>query len=98
MIQHTVVFKLKHASGSSEEQVFLEKAKALGKLPNVIELKVQRQVGKKNNFDFGLTMFFMSQQTYDEYNNHPDHLSFVNNIWIPEVEEFLEIDYVEMSL
>lgn len=96
MIQHTVVFRLKHSTGSAEEQAFLGKAKALGKLPHVIDLKIHRQVGKKNDYSFGLTMFFSSQRTYDEYNEHPDHVAFVNNIWLPEVEEFLEIDYVEM--
>ncbi len=98
MIQHTVVFRLKHAPGSEQETTFLERAKALGKLRNVIELKVQRQVSKKNNFTFGLTMFFMSQRSYDEYNEHPEHVAFVTNIWLPEVDEFLEIDYVEMPL
>ncbi len=98
MIQHTVVFRLKHAPDSVEERRFLERAKALGKLPNVIELKLQRQVGKKNPYSFGLTMFFMSQQAYDDYNNHPEHVEFVNSIWLPEVDDFMEIDYVEMSL
>jgi len=98
MIQHTVAFSLKHAPESVEEKQFLEQAKALGKLPNVIELKLQRQVGKKNNYDFGLTMFFMSQRAYDEYNNHADHVAFVNDVWLKEVDDFLEIDYVEMDL
>ncbi len=98
MIQHTVVFRLKHTLGSELEKIFLKQAKALGKLPNVIELKVQRQVSKKNNFTFGLTMYFMSQRAYDEYNAHPEHVAFVQNIWVPEVDEFLEIDFIEESV
>jgi len=38
-------------------------------------------------------MEFASQQAYDQYNNHPDHVAFVQNRWIKEVEDFLEIDF-----
>jgi hypothetical protein len=98
MIQHTVVFRLKHAPDSAPETAFLQRAKALGSIPNVIDFKVQRQVSKKNEFSFGLSMYFTSEQAYQEYNNHPDHIEFVNTVWLPEVEEFLEIDYVEMMV
>lgn len=98
MIQHTVVFRLKHAQGSAEERQFLQRAKALGRLPKVIDLKVQQQLSRKNDFTFGLTMFFASQQDYDGYNDHPDHLAFVNDVWLPEVAEFMEIDYAELPV
>ena len=38
-------------------------------------------------------MEFDDQAAYDAYSNHPDHLRFVNEKWIPNVAEFLEIDY-----
>lgn len=98
MIQHTVVFKLKHSSGSAEEKQFLQKAQALRNIPNVLDFKVLEQVGKKNNYSFGLSMYFDSEQTYAQYNEHPDHMSFVNNVWLQEVEEFLEIDYIEKQV
>lgn len=98
MIQHTVAFRLKHAIGSQDERVFLDKALALRALPGVIEFKLLRQVSKKNDFTYGLSMYFMSQDSYDGYNNHPDHIAFVNGVWLPEVADFLEIDYVEHLL
>ena len=98
MIQHTVVFRLKHAEGSTEETNFLNKAKALWKIPHVIDFKLMRQIGTKNNFTFGLSMYFTSEHGYNEYNVHPDHQHFVNTIWLPEVEDFLEIDYVELDV
>ena len=74
MIPHTVVFKLVHEPGSNKERIFLNKARSLGKLSMVVDLKVLRQVGKKNQYTFGLSMYFQS-----------------------EVDEFLEIDYVEIQ-
>lgn len=96
MIQHTVVFKLVHEPGSAEEQSFLSKARALGSLPMVIDLKVLRQVGKKNKYTFGLSMFFQSDEDYQAYNEHPEHSHFVNDVWLREVDDFMEIDYIEM--
>jgi hypothetical protein len=39
-------------------------------------------------------MEFSDQADYDAYNKHPDHVSFVQNVWMKEVAEFQEIDYV----
>ena len=50
----------------------------------------------KNDFDFGFSMVFADQAAYDSYNVHPDHVRFVRDRWVPEVESFLEIDYVPL--
>jgi len=33
------------------------------------------------------------QAAYSGYDDHPDHVAFVRDRWVPEVEAFLEIDY-----
>lgn len=95
MITHTVYFKLIHEKGSDEEKLFIQKALDLGKISTVHNLRCVREVSPKNNFDFGLIMQFEDQDGYDTYNNHPDHVDFVENVWQKEVAEFQEIDYVE---
>ena len=92
MIRHTVTFKLKHESGSIEEKLFLDTAKKLSKLPTVQNFECLKEIGKKNNFDFGISMEFQNLIDYEAYNNHPEHVEFVKNIWIPEVIDFIEID------
>jgi hypothetical protein len=39
-------------------------------------------------------MYFGDQSAYDGYNKHPVHLAFVNDVWMPNVADFLELDYV----
>jgi hypothetical protein len=39
-------------------------------------------------------MHFDDQAAYDSYNNHADHQAFVNDVWLPNVADFLELDYV----
>lgn len=38
-------------------------------------------------------MEFSDAAAYRAYNEHPDHVRFVQERWISGVEEFLEIDY-----
>jgi hypothetical protein len=38
-------------------------------------------------------MKFASKEVYDRYNNHPDHVAFVEQRWLQEVEDLLEVDF-----
>ena len=92
-IRHTVAFALSHAPGSAEEADFLAAAGELGAIPGVEAFEVLREVSPKNGYRFGISMEFADQAAYDAYNAHPDHVRFVETRWLPEVSDFLEIDY-----
>jgi hypothetical protein len=94
MIRHTVAFKLKHAPDTKAASSFLKAAQVLTTIPTVRAFECLRQVGSKNNFDFGFSMEFASRQDYEAYNVHPEHVHFVETRWKPEVTEFVELDYV----
>ncbi|MCM8538334.1 MAG: Dabb family protein [Lentisphaeraceae bacterium] len=96
MIRHTVSFKLKHDSGSSGEQEFIQEAYKLADIPKVNKYEVLREVSPKNNFDFGLSMEFDSQEDYQFYCDHEVHVNFVENVWKPNVVDFLEVDYTAL--
>lgn len=93
MIRHTVTFSLKHPAGSKSEEDFLLAAGTLAAIPTVRNFEAFRQTSQKNRYHFGLSMEFSSAQDYQSYNEHPDHVLFVQTRWIPEVSEFLELDY-----
>ena len=97
MIRHTVAFKLKHPAGSPSERDFLQAAQRLATLPGIKNFECLRQTGKKNNYDFGLSMEFGSVKDYQAYNEHPDHVRFVQTRWLLEVIDFVEIDYEPMK-
>ena len=96
MIRHTVVFSLKHPTGSVEERQFLDDALVLAKIPSVEKFERLRQVSEKNGYRFGFSMEFADQAGYDAYNVHPEHVRFVEERWKAEVSDFLEIDYVKL--
>jgi quinol monooxygenase YgiN len=96
MIRHTVVFRLKHAKGSAAEAAFLKSADILQTIPGVQKFEKLRQVSPKNDYSFGFSMEFKDQAAYTHYNDHPDHVAFVRDTWIPDVAAFVEIDYVAL--
>jgi len=96
MIRHTVVFRLKHPEGSSAEEAFLKSADVLDAIPGVGKFEKLRQVSPKNDYAFGFSMEFADQAAYSSYNDHPDHVAFVRDRWVPEVAAFMEIDYVTL--
>ena len=93
MIRHTVVFKLKYPKGSDEENEFLMAASSLSSIRGVMNFESLRQISKKNDFDYGLSMEFVTEQSYQDYNKHPDHTRFVETYWLKYVDKFLELDY-----
>ena len=94
MIRHTVVFTLKHAHGSLQEKAFLRDARtALHDIPGVKKFEQLKQVSKKNDYRFGFSMEFKDKKAYDAYDKHPKHVNFVQDRWMPEVTDFLELDY-----
>jgi len=94
VIVHSVFFRLHHESGSDAEATFLAKAAALAKIPGVGNFQTLEETSPKNPFTFGLSMEFANRAAYDAYNKHPDHVRFVKEVWMKEVAEFQEIDYV----
>ena len=52
-----------------------------------------REVSPKNTYRFGITMEFAGEAAYAAYNEHPDHVRFVQDRWLSEVTDFLELDY-----
>ena len=97
MIRHTVAFKLRHPAGSAEERDFLVAARELTSIPGVERFEQSRQVSPKNPYAFNFSMEFADQAAYDRYNSHPLHVRFVNERWVPEVEAFLEADFLPLN-
>ena len=92
-IRHTVAFTLAHQEGSAEERDFLEAAERLAAIPGVEAFELLAEVSPKNGFRFGISMEFADEAAYAAYNAHPDHVRFVEQRWLAEVADFLEIDY-----
>ncbi len=96
-IIHSVIFNLKHEKGSREEKLFFEKSRnVLENTPYAKDFKVFFEVSKKNDYDYGFSMTFDSEEEYDLYSfEYEPHREYVNAVWLKEVTDFFEIDLVE---
>jgi hypothetical protein len=94
-IQHTVVFRLVHESGSEAEQEFLATGRrTLSAIPGVQDFTINSQVSAKSDMSWQFSMVFASQAEYDAYDAHPDHRGFVAERWEREIAAFQEYDFV----
>jgi hypothetical protein len=92
-IRHTVTFTLAHSEGSAAERDFLGAAERLAAIPGVEEFELLAEVSPKNGYRFGISMEFADRAAYEAYNEHPEHVQFVQERWLAEVSDFLELDY-----
>ena len=95
-IRHMVVFKLMHPKGSDEEKKFLDDSvRILGEIPYAKEFMACLEVSPKNGFDYGFSFDFMSEDDYKKYNEDSRHVNYVNERWLKEVIDFMEVDLEE---
>ena len=97
MIQHSVIFNLIHTLDSPQQHDFFKAARQLATIPGVEQFVCLRQVNPKNKFVYGLSMVFANEAVYEQYNQHPLHQAFIEQHWVKEVTEFMEIDFLPMS-
>jgi heme-degrading monooxygenase HmoA len=96
-VRHTVAFTLAHEEDSPEESAFLAEAGTLAAIPGVESFELMRETSPKNDYRFGISMEFADRAAYEGYNAHPDHVRFVQERWLPEVADFLEVDYEPLT-
>ena len=96
-IRHTVAFALEHEPGATAERDFLAAAQELSAIPGVEAFELLAEVSPKNDYRFGISMEFADRDAYERYNGHPEHVRFVQERWVPEVRDFLELDYALRS-
>jgi hypothetical protein len=97
MIRHAALFRLVHAKDSEQEGRFLATLASLGSIPQVCDFDIAREVSPRNPYDFAVSMMFADETAYDAYNQHPLHVAFVAERWVPEVAEFMEHDTVSLD-
>jgi len=93
MIRHSVILTLKSSISPEDKIQYFAAVDELKQIPGVQKFEVLEQISSKNPFQYGISMEFESQESYDLYSNHSLHVAFVEKYWLTCVEDFLEIDY-----
>jgi hypothetical protein len=91
-IRHAGIFNFKATVSESQKHAFFVALKALEEISGVEKMEVSRQTSSKNKFKYEFSMEFASNKVYQAYSIHPQHDAFVNDYFIPLVDDFMEID------
>ena len=91
-LRHAGIFNFKATVSESQKHEFFVALKALEEITGVEKMEVSRQTSPKNKFKYGFSMEFASPEMYQAYSIHPQHDAFVQEFFIPLVEDFMEID------
>ena len=80
MVKHIIIWKLKDEYSDSQKNEYKEKIKkdleALsGKIPGLLEIKVQITSLESSSGDLMLDTTFLSEEALKDYQKNPDHLS-----------------------
>lgn len=94
MIHHSVVFTFRSSIDEEAKQQFFIASNKLAAIEGVEDFKCHKQVSPKNKYQFGISMDFASEALYKQYNDHPMHTKFIQENWLPCVDDFMEIDYL----
>lgn len=97
-IRHAGLLKFKDSITAEEKHAFFIALKDLEQIEGVEKMKISKQISPKNKFEYGFSMEFADVGIYKAYNVHPQHDAFVQNYWLKYVEDFMEIDTVQMGV
>ena len=98
MLHHSVFLAFKSEISEAEKAFFIAESRKLAEIPGVMNLKVLEEFNATNPYTHGLGMDFDDQAAYDIYSNHPQHNQFVQEVWLPRVEKWQEIDFRELRI
>lgn len=98
MIKHMILWKIDEKFSEDEKAKILEDAKreleALkGKVPGLIEIKLQTEKLPSSNADMMLDSTLESEEALKNYQVHPDHVAVANNFVRPFTSERLCLDF-----
>ena len=91
-LRHAGIFNFKPTVSESQKHEFFVALKALEEINGVEKMEVSRQTSSKNKFKYGFSMEFANNEIYQAYSIHPHRYAFVQDYFIPLVEDFLEIN------
>lgn len=95
MVKHIILWKLKpeHNNTSVKEGIKTGLEGLLGKIPGLVEIKVQNCGLASSNADVMLYSVFSDENALKEYSVHPEHVYVADNFVRPFTETRMCLDF-----
>lgn len=98
MIKHMILWKINEKFSPEEKEKILADAKReletlKGKVPGLIEIRVQTEKLSSSNADMMLDSTLDSEEALKNYQSHPEHVAVANGFVRPFTIERLCLDF-----
>ncbi len=93
MIRHIVMFNLKDTLSDMQEKDILREAKNLGRIANVKNLIVGKNIERQSNYNYLLCVDFDNLQELKAYQVHPNHIDYTKKKFKPSLSDKMVIDF-----
>lgn len=98
MVKHMILWKIDEKFSTEEKQKIMEDAKCelealKGKVPGLLDIKLQIDKLPSSNADMMLDSTLESEEALKDYQVHPDHVAAANNFVRPFTSERLCLDF-----
>ena len=97
MVKHVILWKLKpeHNTFEVKEDIKVGLEGLIGKIPGLVEIRVQISGLKSSNADLMLYSVFENEEALKGYAVHPDHVFVADTYVRPYTETRLCLDFEE---
>ncbi|MBE6750534.1 MAG: Dabb family protein [Ruminococcaceae bacterium] len=95
MVKHIILWKLKEEHNNAEVKNGIKTGLEglIGKIPGLVEIKVQNKGLESSNADVMLYSVFESEDALKGYSKHPEHVAVANTFVRPFTEVRLCLDF-----
>jgi len=95
MVKHIILWKLKEEHNNAEVKNGIKTGLEglIGKIPGLVEIKVQNKGLESSNADVMLYSVFESEDALKCYSKHPEHVAVANTFVRPFTEVRLCLDF-----
>ena len=95
MVKHIILWKLKNEHNNTEVKQGIKNSLEglIGRIPGLVEIKVQTESLASSNADVMLYSVFESEEALKGYATHPDHVFVADTFVRPFTETRLCLDF-----
>ena len=95
MVKHIILWKLKNEHNNTEVKQGIKNSLEglIGRIPGLVEIKVQTESLASSNADVMLYSVFESEEALKGYAKHPDHVFVADTFVRPFTETRLCLDF-----
>jgi len=94
-VYHVIIYNVSQKGNATVEEMMRKGADVLSKIPGVRRVITGDAITENAKYQFCWLIEFVHKNVIDSYREHPDHVSFANELFRPVAGDRISIDYLQ---